>query len=94
MTVYSWVGIQTQFRQLSASVCTSRLSCHDVVIYCFVRTEHFVKWLNYSSKHTNETDEETFKNETFNFSFASIYAEVTGRIMKEDHTKRGRCGVK
>ena len=33
--VYSWVGIRTQ-----ASLCTSRLSCHDVPIHCFVTTKN------------------------------------------------------
>ena len=40
MTIYSWVGIQTQARQLRASMHTSRLSCHDVAIHCFVTTEN------------------------------------------------------
>ena len=38
MAVDSWVGIQTQVRQLRVSVRTSRLSCHDVAIHCFVTT--------------------------------------------------------
>ena len=42
-------------------------------------------------QHSNKMVEETLKNETFNL-FACIYCiyvEVMGRIMKEDHTKRG-----
>ena len=34
--------------------------------------------------------EETFKNETFNFLYVFIYAEVTGCIMKGDRTKKGK----
>ena len=41
MTVYSWVGIQTQAWQLGASVRTSRLSCRDVAIHWFVTENIF-----------------------------------------------------
>ena len=40
MIVYSWIRIQTQARQLRASVRISRLSSHDVAIHCFVTTEN------------------------------------------------------
>jgi len=33
-------GIRTQARQLRVSVRTSRLSCRDVAIHCFVTTEN------------------------------------------------------
>ena len=47
----------------------------------------------HSSKHSNKTVEETIKNKTLNFLLVYVFAKVTCRAMKEDHTK-GESGCK
>ena len=46
----------------------------------------------HSSKHSNKTVEETFKNKTLNFLLVYVFAKVTCRAMKEDHKKLPTCG--